>query len=264
MNFTKNATVSLSLLLIAFNAHASHEVYNTKSFDIFDASNGWDVIADDRTDYSSGRQPYDTEFLFMKYNSDDTLSIGLQTGFDLSDGKYGSITGGDLALSFRDQNGDLIGSQATKNGDHHSSSDYNYAVDFGFMGATEGLYKVDDWNDNTSNLTLENNGVYEVNSASLVGNLSQNDLGSGSKNGYKSYYRIVTFDLNDIDNLSTSLTVDAFWTMSCGNDQIYGSSNTLTRNTTTNPVPEPSIIALIGIGTISIFASGLRRKRFLK
>ena len=65
---------------------------------------GWTQITDDRDDTgSTGGQAYDHEYMAWKIDGNN-LSIGIQSGFDLVDGKvYGSGQNwflGDLALSF--------------------------------------------------------------------------------------------------------------------------------------------------------------------
>lgn len=290
MRTTKFVAAGISLLFLSLGAQAT-----SGHFNVFDSSNGWSVVEDDRGIASNhGGQSYDTEFLFMKYNSDNTLSVGLQTGFDIIDGSWnGSNTyGGDIGLAFRDESGNLIGGQsATKGAKQNTSStsltDYNYALDFGYyrdgtayatkngvgqlVGESSngidaaGLYKVNEWNNTTSHFNILDGGVFAMDAGTLAGSFSQNTH-NNSYNDYidggRSFYRIVTFDLNDIAGLSDNFTVDAFWTMSCGNDQINGSFD-VTRSTGT-PIPEPSILALMGIGTLSILGSGLRRRKLFK
>ena len=274
-----------SVLLMSHSAIATNNAFN-----IFDSNNGWN-----EADYThgpltssgnpdgkiatSGGQAFDTEYLFFKYNdSDDTLSIGLQTGFDLSDGKqYSSPSyyAGDLALSFGD-----LGQSSVING---NSSTYEYAVDFGFFtrdGDGEkvdagngpyngkdyaGLYEVDQWNNEI--WTGASSPFAMDEGTKISGALTQNDWGYGNTsdnsnyNSY-SYYRIVTFKLDDIENLGENFTVDAHWTMSCGNDEINGKYEIVRNSGGGNPVPEPSAMALMAIGSLSLGFAGYRRRKF--
>ncbi|MBU4261577.1 MAG: PEP-CTERM sorting domain-containing protein [Proteobacteria bacterium] len=194
-----------------------------------------------------GGQDFDAEYLYYKRNG-NTLSIGLQSGFNLVTGRvdYGgkAYYAGDLALSF----------------DNNISS-YEYAFDFGLLtkdyyvnlvdadpaGSSDGidasgLYAVTQWN----------NGVYftAANPFAMDGG-SQIESGATSA-GYDStldsYWRIVSFDITSIGNFAA---LDAHWTMSCGNDVIDGHAAA--------PVPEPATMLLFGTG-ISGLAAWQRRK----
>ena len=272
-------------LLVSQSALAT---YN-QPFDFFtDVDNGWTMFADDDgvVGPGGGGQRFDTEYLFYKYNEySNSLSIGLQTGFDVWDGhKYynrRSYYAGDLALSF---DGSVNGA---------NGSGYEYAIDFGLFtrdidghkvndGAnltgvdTAGLYKVDAWNNDiwygTSSpfamdegqllQTIDNWTGYSNMNPSNVTDVSYGKGFTDNSNDPgidKSFFRVVTFDLSHIANLSETFTVDAHWTMSCGNDDINGSF-VVARNHD-NPVPEPSVLALMGIGSVSLIAGGMGRRR---
>jgi hypothetical protein len=84
-------------------------------------------------DPGSGGQKFDTEYLFYKYDSTtNQMSIGLQTGFDVIDGKTeyggGDYYAGDLALSFATGH---VNDGVTISDTSENSSTYEYAVDFG-------------------------------------------------------------------------------------------------------------------------------------
>ncbi len=312
MNFKNFKIIPLFIFGIGFSVQSVHAYNNADFNDAFDfwATDSWNEF-----DYQSntgnlidgfgdvgntgspdgivgpggGGQQFDTEYLFYKYNADtNDLSIGLQTGFDIVDGKtrYNSRSyyAGDLALSF---DGDVI------LGDDNESdygNTYEYAVDFGLFtkngrGNTvesmdsngnldngidpAGLYRVarwdnDIWEDHSSPFAMD----WSDDEAYAVTDLSDNTAGSGYLNqtasGYNgtnlSYWRTVTFSLDGIISEGEEFTVDAHWTMSCGNDNINGSVQ-LASNTPGTPVPEPSIFALFTIGSLGLFFSNLRRRK---
>ena len=68
--------------------------------------------------------------------------------------------------------------------------------------------------------------------------------------------------MSGISGLTDTFTVDAHWTMSCGNDSINGRFDITRSNTGGNPVPEPSAIALMAIGSLSLGFAGYRRRKF--
>ena len=235
---------------------------------------GFTQFADDEGHTSGpgvGGQPFDAEYFYYKRDG-DTLSIGLQTGFDVLTGSqlYGSneyYYAGDLALSF--DNAVTPGAGA--------GSTYEYGIDFGlitrgFSGVAfdkddsdttgfvdmgpatrlapgrdaAGLYQVDatDWSNDVIGAHHASD-PFAMQGGTLVGNLSRNDAGLVGD----SYYRIVSFSLTDL-GLTGELGIDAHWTMSCGNDFIDGGFTT--------SVPEPTTLPLLGLGLLGLIAG--RRK----
>lgn len=197
------------------------------------AATGWTMFADDDgiVGPGGGGQAFDAEYLFYKKQG-NMLSIGLQSGFDLSDGSqqyYGAnYYAGDLAIGF--------------NGD-----DYDYAIDFGFVTKdihgqnvgngtgnqdAAGLYSVIDWN---NDIYFGASSPFAMDEGVLVASTTGANGSSGS-----SYYRTASFDLTalgfDVESIS------AHWTMSCGNDVIEGSTS----------VPEPSALLLMAGGLFGL------------
>jgi len=237
-----------------------------------------------------GGQSFDTEYMFYKYDANtNNMSIGIQTGFDIVDGHIewnsNDYYAGDLALSFDGVNlGDT----------NKYSSSYEYAVDFGlwtqnadgdevsstatggiqrYTGTgsdTEGkdpagLYAVGKWDNrisSTSSSPFAMDWSPGMETALLTNEAGSEDVARTLVSGTNlSFWRTVSFNLDTIIDEGDTFTVDSHWTMSCGNDNINGQIE-LTRSTTTN-VPEPSIVALFSIGTLSMGFMGYRRRKHI-
>mgnify|MGYP001087931620 CR=1 FL=1 len=264
-----------TLMLISQSAFADdgdNSVIN-RAYDFFtNTANGWTQFADDDAHIGpgGGGQRFDTEYLFYKYNeTSKDLTIGLQTGFDVQDGEYNGYYAGDLALSF----------DGTTSGPLNG---YEYAVDFGLLTKdyyntntvggntgvagvdTAGLYQVSQW---SNDIIYTASSPFAMETGALKTGLSENltaayDFTDGVNNAGidSSFYRIVTFNLAGIVDTSNSFTVDAHWTMSCGNDTINGGFN-IAGYTPPNGVPEPSALALFAIGSLGMGFMGIRRKK---
>jgi len=218
---------------------------------------GWTQIADDDgvnnggyVNPGYGGQPFDAEYLAYKLVG-NTLSIGLQAGFDLVDGHLVSGSAnyyaGDLALSF-----------------DGNTSTYEYAFDFGLLTNnyggnlvdadssnpdgidTAGLYTVSTW-DLDVYYTVSN--PFAMDEGTIV--TGSNGTTSAGQDG-DSYWRTVSFDISSL-GLSSDFTLDAHWTMSCGNDAINGRGDV--------HVPEPATMLLFGTGLAGLAGLVTRRKQ---
>lgn len=202
-----------------------------------------------------GGQAFDVEFLMYKFDaSSNTLHVGLQTGFDIIDADnngfhYSGKTyfNGDMALSF--------------DGD---DSNYEYALDFGnltkgYYGTNlgtdaAGLYEVSSW----SNEVYTGHGVsnpFAMASGTLKVAANGSNFSEGfmlGEDGKKSYYNMFSFNIGAI-GLMGDFTMDAHWTMSCGNDWLDARADV--------EVPEPAPFALLGLGLLGL---GLMRRRTAK
>ncbi len=225
--------------------------------------NGEDWVDNGKVYPGTGGQAFDAEYLFYKLNG-NTLSLGLQTGFDIVDGKYTSTSSGkdyyagDIALSF------------------DGTPTYTHALDFGLLtqdygnhnvgadggpdagGSSDGiddagLYSVSKWNTHVISGFGASN-PFAMDGGTKLADLTWTTNFGPTVNNDTSFYRQVSFDIEQFRQGDGSLWVDAHWTMSCGNDAINGTINVPV------PTPEPATIALLGIGLAGLAGAGARRK----
>lgn len=221
-------------------------------------------------------QQFDAEQLLYKRDG-NTLYIALKTGFDINDGHQKDVYGrdvyaGDLALSFK-----------TKAGNKPLNS-YDYAVDFGLETRnwkaspkgvnanarelinqnkwtesvvemdnngdakdTAGVYKVTKWDNRTSYQTTAFGATAGDLETELVFNKVYKD---GS-----SFIRIIGFDLTAFNySADQAVQFTAAWTMSCGNDNIWGDATA----EGTSEVPVPAAAWLFGTALLGL--AGVKRK----
>lgn len=117
-----------------------------------------------------------------------------------------------------------------------------------------GLYSVSLWNNDVYAGHASQAAPFAMETGTLITGLISNNAGSGSVGGQTSYWRTVSFDLASL-GLSGPVTLDAHWTMSCGNDVIRGT-------TLITSVPEPGVLGLMMLSLLGLV--GLGRKRFAR
>ncbi len=240
IGFIKTFLIIFSITLFSFDAEAV-------LIPMFSSSNGWtefqvDPYADSRTedwvssdgfvDPGWGDQAFDAEYLLYKFEN-DIITLGLQTGFNIIDGKndFYDFVGGDLVLA--------INGGAEK-----------YAINFGFDGQDDGLYRVDgDSSWTTVDIYSGSNPLALVDGTKIT-EFDSNVTGDPVSD---SYYRVVSFSIFALDETiaGQSLTIDAHWTMSCGNDEIEGQLDV-------TPIPEPATFLLFGSGLLGLI--GFKKK----
>ena len=242
--------IGVAALTSASFAHAGF-MLDTNEWTIISAAGEDGYQSNGYVNPGYGGQAFDAEYLFYKVDGAE-LTIGLQTGFDINSGSqpYGDrdYYAGDIALSF-----------------DGSTSSYEYGIDFGFLtkgwygsemaAIDEGLYKVDSWN---NDVYYNASHPYAIDTVDTDFGKKTIDVTSGDnkESGDEiSYYRTATFNLAGLlESPSDPFTLDAHWTMSCGNDYIDGHADDVS-------VPEPESIALLALGLIGL---GLARRRVAK
>ena len=197
---------------------------------------GWTQLTDDdgETSPGVGGQAFDTEYLFWR-RSGTTLEIGLQTGFNLVDNKqtYGGdpYWGGDLQLIVNGTEYGVDSGQetATYVGDFVDTTTDTTGVD------TAGVYSGVTWNNEVYH-GHHAADPFAIDAGTLVAGALMNVVnGSGmaNKDGggtVLTYFRQYSIDVSNLTpaySAGSDLTVYAHWTMSCGNDWIDGTFNSV-------------------------------------
>lgn len=225
-----------------------------------------------------GGQAFDAEFIYYKVDA-NTLTIGVQTGFDIVSGTqvHGTTDywGGDLALSF-----DGVFSSSSASDQHKIAESYEYGVDFGLLtkdinqhsvnGGTDaaGFYQVtnlaDDGEDHTgwnTDISFRQSSPFAIENGTLKAGIAFGGVSGVETYLDKddtiatSYWRTVDLNLAllgaEVGDLSN---IDVHWTMSCGNDAIGGNISV---------VPLPAAVWLFGTVLLAMGGYSTRRKALI-
>lgn len=199
-----------------------------------------------------GGQAYDVEYLGLQITA-DTVYLGLQTGFDVKNGRSSDgiyFAPGDFALNV---DGDPF---------------YEYAIDFAINTTTKvatfTLYQVTQWQ-NSYYAQHSAADPFQMKTGVMVGSFTGkygrwSNLSNNKDGGY-SYVLEGAFDRTLLP-LVTDVPVTLHWTMGCGNDYLNFSATPPGDGGGGggNPVPEPGTFVLMAAGLFGA-AGMVRRKR---
>ncbi len=194
-----------------------------------------------------GGQAFDVEYLGLEIENPGSMHFGLQTGFDVRTSTSGWASG-DFAINV---DGDAFYEYGIRFIDLDNNLANGSAVEFE-------LYEVGTWVDvGIPAHAASNPWRIDTNDATLVststGKFGFGDDLANNINGGRSYILEGAFDFSALA-LYSGGPVSIQWTMGCGNDN-------LNFTTDTAPVPEPTTIALLGIGLTGLAGAKLRRRR---
>lgn len=195
---------------------------------------------------------YDAQYLYFKREG-NTLTIGLQSRFNLKTGQEASqnesVDAGEIAFSF--------GGASTNT---TARNYYDYAVDFGLEtwqmygnrlsnAKDAGVYTVSQngWSQLNKQTATYNGGVFasKADSRTLKAALLSNNV---FKLG-DDFARVVSFDLSKFGYTEQDkFQLNAYWTMACGNDTVWGSSQV----DATSEVPVPAAVWLFGSALLGL------------
>lgn len=190
----------------------------------------------------SGGQSYDAEALYV-YLDNTNLYLALVTGFPSNPSTNGLIhSAGDIAIDFG------------RNGT------YDYAVEIGahnpftytgYSGTPGGVYKNVGWEipgfavSSPSNMKKTPTPTLAGNASSFIYNKSYNNCGT-----LYDHWVVEMSVPKSVFGTDWKDNFNVHWTQTCGNDAID-----------TTVVPEPSSMALLGIGLAGILAGRIRKNR---